>query len=66
MLWEDEESDVVEVTEECDAMIVEKPPSPQFKLGSQYRTLYRQLQQNEVSNYSSHMYMYTVSVLHIF
>lgn len=34
--------------EETDSVVCEQPPSPQFKLGSQYRTLYRQLQQTEV------------------
>ena len=38
-----------DVEKECDAIVVEKSPSPQFKLGSQYRTLYRQMQQTEVS-----------------
>ena len=37
---------------ECEVVEVEKALSPQFKVASQYRTLYRQLQQIEVYTYT--------------
>lgn len=37
-----------EEQEEADGVVPERPQSPQFKLGTQYRTLYRQLHQTEV------------------
>ena len=46
---EEEEEEEEEEEGECEVVEVEKAPSPQFKVGSQYRTLCRQLQQIEVS-----------------
>ena len=58
-----------EEEEETDCVVVEKcPPSPQFKLGSQYRTLYRQLHQTEVEHLSlslslTHTHTHTQALL---